>query len=734
MRTFAGRLLPLLVLLSFQARSEDASCTQVPFADLPAVGDVIEDQVTLTAEQAEVQQDGKSRLQGSVRLLHGDRLLSTDRLDYDKQRQRVRVDAESVFRNRSVMVRSQAAEFDIPSRTGQFDATEFLLLDRAARGSADRMQLSASGAVELEQVSYTSCAADSDAWYLRASDIRLDTDSGLGTARNARLEFGGIPILYTPYLRFPIDDRRRTGLLYPSMGQSNRNGFEFRWPLYLNLGPNYDATLTPRYMAERGTQLISDGRYLLRDGEGALRYEYLDNDREFAARGLGHERAFGSWNHVGLFGARTEFEASYAEVSDDQYFEDLGGELGDSSTTHLERFAELTYVAPASYTVGFKVQDYQTVSATVATANEPFRRLPQITVDTLTRKSWRNLRLGFSGEYVNFERDFSVAAAPAVAAQPQSGQRLDLRPYLRFQRDINAWYLNSQVEYRYTAYDLEGASGTLAATSQRQLPVFSAETGLRFERLTSSGSLQTLEPKLFYLHVPYRDQSALPEFDTGEPDFDFPQLFALNRFSGEDRVSDANLLTAAFTTRMINPDDGFVRLSGSLGQITRFESPRVMISTPGYVAPGTGSTDLIAGLDYRFTTEWSLVSSVQWSPDSSQLVRNSYALRYRDGRRRADLGYRYRDTILEQADASAALPIYGAWSGIGRWRYSLANNQTLEGLAGLEYETCCWAVRSAYRRYVATTAGDYSNGIYIQLELKSLTNIGTGVRELLPQD
>lgn len=723
------------MLLSFQARSEDASCTQVPFADLPAVDGVIEDQVTLTAEQADVQQDGKSRLQGSVRLLQGDRLLSADRLDYDKQRQRVRVDAESVFRNRSVMVRSQAAEFDIPSRTGQFDATEFLLLDRAARGSADRLQLSASGAVELNDVSYTSCAADSDAWYLRASDIRLDTDSGLGTARNARLEFGGVPILYTPYLRFPIDDRRRTGLLYPSMGQTNRNGFEFRWPLYLNLGPNYDATLTPRYMAERGTQLNGDGRYLLRRGEGAARYEYLDGDRQLANQ----KRAFGSWDHVGLFNSNTEFEARYAEVSDNQYFEDLGSELADSSTTHLERFAEITYVAPASYTVGVKVQDYQTVSSTVAAANEPFRRLPQVTVDTITRKSWRNLRLGFAGEYVNFERDFSVAASPpTVAAQPRSGQRLDLRPYLRFQRDINAWYLGSQLEYRHTSYQLKDipSPSPLAESSQRELPVFSTETGLRFERLTAGGSLQTLEPKLFYLYVPFRNQDDLPLFDTGEPDFDFPQLFALNRFSGEDRLSDANLLATAFTTRLINPDDGFVRLSASLGQITRLQPARVDVSnsSAGFdAAPGAGSTDFIGSLDYRFNEEWSLASSVQIT-DSGDFARNSYALRYRDGRRRADLGYRYRDTILEQADVSAALPIYGAWSGIGRWRYSLNNNQTLEGLAGLEYDTCCWAVRSAYRRYVATTAGEYSNGIYLQLELKSLTNIGTGVRELLPQD
>ena len=722
----------LLILMSASlplapAFGEDASCAQIPFADLPAVSGGTEDQVTLTAEEAEVQQDGLSRLKGAVRLIQGDRVLTASELDYDKVQQRVRVDAESVFRNNSVMVRSQASEFDIPSRTGIFERTEFLLLDRAARGSAERLHLSADGEVTMDRVSYTSCAADSDAWYLRASDIRLDRDEGAGTARNARLEFGGVPILYTPYLKFPIDDRRRTGLLYPSMGQSNRNGFEFRWPLYLNLAPNYDATLTPRFMAERGTQLITDGRYLLRSGEGKFSYEYLDEDSQ-----TGDRRTLGSFEHLGLLGTRTEMQARYVEISDTQYFEDLGGELNDSSITHLERYAQLNYVAPAAYTLRAKIQDYQRV---ITTATDPFRRLPQIRFDALTRKGWRNIRLGFGGEYVNFERNAQIGS------DPESGQRLDLQPYLRLQKDMNAWYLQSQLDYRYTAYRLKNVpvaippAAQLADSADRELPVFSLESGLRFDRLTGGGNLQTLEPKLFYLYTPFRNQDELPEFDTGDPDFDFPQLFARNRFSGDDRISDANHLAAAFTTRLINPDDGFVRLSASLGQIYRFRETRVT-SIVDPAPPTAGGTDYLAALDYRFTSEWSLAGNVQLS-DNGEFVRNSYALRYRDGRRRADLGYRYRDRsplpTVEQADASAALPVYNAWSLIGRWRYSLADNQTLEGLGGVEYDTCCWAVRGAYRRYLVNT-NEYSNGVYLQLELKSLTNIGTGIRELLPQD
>jgi LPS-assembly protein len=268
----------------------------------------------------------------------------------------------------------------------------------------------------------------------------------------------------------------------------------------------------------------------------------------------------------------------------------------------------------------------------------------------------------------------------------------------------------------------------------RTLPILSAEAGLNFERLTSRDTLQLLQPRAFALYVPYRDQDQIPLFDTGEPDFDFVQVFARNRFSGEDRLSDAKHLAGAATLREIDTTTGALRWSGSIGQLFRFESPRVEIE--GFPAPERGATEFIAQFDYWLTRSWSTVSAAQWSPEDGKFERTQLGLRYRqpEGERQMTLAYRYRRDLLEQADFSFLTPIYGSWKFAGRTRYSLADDESRENYVGLEYGTCCWALRASYRRFIADSSGDFDNGVYLQLELKGLARIGGGQQELLPSE
>jgi LPS-assembly protein len=709
-------VLPLLAACLFATpnlRAAEPACTQISDS-LPRIEASDDPRLVLDADRVDLDAEGRSELQGSVRLRYGDREFSAERLGYDERTRSVDVPAPSTFRSRELLIRSDSAQFDLEAQSGRFDGTEFVLPERSARGNSESIRIDTNGTARLAGVRYTTCAPRSDAWYLEASAIKLDHEEGLGTARNARLRFFGVPILYAPWFQFPIDDRRRTGLLFPTIGESDRTGFDIRQPVYFNLAPNYDATITPRYMSERGVQLDTEGRYLLRRAEGRVGYEILE-DREFDDR----TRRYAELEHRGLLARQLGVDVRFAEVSDPAYFEDLGGSIDLSSITHLERSARFTFNAPASYTVQALFQDYQTIASNVEAVDDPYRRLPQLRIDAITRNAVWDTRLGMSGEYVNFVRSNSV-----------EGQRVDLHPYLRMEKDRVAWFAKSQVDFRYTTYELTGTADEQKSQVDRALPQFSAEYGLRFERFTRTGALQTLEPRLFYLYVPFEDQSDVPVFDGGQPDFDFTQLFARNRFSGEDRIADANQFAGAVTMRQLDPDSGIVRASASFGQLFRFKRPRVVL--PGEPVPGRGATDFIGAIDYRLRDAWTLRLDTQWSPESADFTRTSAAVRYRSERRFFEVAYRFREDLLEQTDVTASTPLYGGFSAIGRWRYSVRDSNSLDAIASLQYETCCWALRTSYRRYVADTQGRFNAGVYLQLELKGLARLGSGLLNLFP--
>jgi len=699
-----------------------AMCTQLPLAaNLPTLVEGSPDgPVHLSADNVSLDKDGISTLIGKVRVMQGGQEFSSEALNYDDSNRTVQIRAESLFRSKQLNIKSEAADFDLNTQTGVFKDALFTLPSRAARGSADEIQVQQQGSAQVHKIRYTTCGPESNAWYLVAGNVHLDYNEGMGTASNARLELAGIPVFYAPYFRFPIDNERHTGLLFPTVGLTQNTGFDFRQPVYLNIAPNIDDTFTPRYMSKRGTQLGNSLRYLFEQSEGKIDLEYLPEDRVTQTR-----RTYFELQHDSLINQRLALDVHVADVSDDQYFEDFGGIQTDASAlTYLDRSARLTYQAPASYTINAIVQDYQTIDSTILPADQPYRRLPEIRLDALTQNSFYNTRAGIGAEYDFFERPNSV-----------DGQRLDLQPFLRMEKDNIAWYSSSQIDARYTAYELSNTAPGQPSSQRRSVPTFSSEGGLRFERITDNGSVQTLEPRLMYLYTPYRNQNNIPTFDSGDPDFDITELFSRNRYSGIDRISDANQASFALSSRLLDPTTGQVRLTATVGQIYRFTAPQV--SLPGFTSPGSGATDFISTLDYRLSSHWVASSLLQWSPSDRQFNRANFAMRYRQDEtnassNRVDVIYRYRRGVLEQSDVVVSTPLFEGWRAAGRWRYSIADNRTLDVLGGLEYETCCWALRTSYRRYIASTNGKFDNGIYVQLELKGMSRLGTGFTSLLP--
>lgn len=729
--TLRWLLAVLSLMVAAGAHAAASSCPQLDYG-MSLVPASHGNHIVIHANQASgsLGGNGVASLSGAVRVSQYGRELSASQLDYNHATHELLAKHGLLFRGPHFIIKSGQVQFNLNQRSGVFTHNAFTLPQRNSRGSAQRIALAQAGTAELDEAQYTTCSPGDESWILKAKRIRIDQRKGVGTAHDAVLWFQHIPLFYLPYFQFPTDGRRHTGLLLPSFGESGRNGFDVRVPLYLNLAPNFDDTFTPRVLTHRGVQLNNDFRYLFKRGKGSFDYHYMNHDRV-----EGHERSFIRWEHEELLSHRLSLKVDFSQVSDINYFDDFGGGynnangniasnggLATSSTPYLTRGAILTYHGHAPYTIQLQAQSYQPLAIITNPDNEPYKILPELSFNGITSHRFLNVGAGFSSAIANFTRSDSI-----------QGQRLFMDPYLQWDLDHDGWYVNSRVDGTYTRYALSGPLNGLPESPQRWLPEYSLGGGLKFERTTASGLLQTLEPKVFYLYVPYRNQSDLPIFDTGLPDFDFSELFARNRYTGEDRIADANQVTSVLTSRLINPLTGRVRLSASFGQIYRFTAPRVAL--PGTPLPASGTSDYVGSIDYQLAKHWATEGTIQWSAANSHIARGIVALQYlSSAQQRLNIAYRYRQNLFNQADVSFVQPIGNRWHIAGRLIYSIRNSSSLEAFGGLEYETCCWAIRGGVRRYIANVSGKLSTGFFLQLTLKGLTSVGTGWGGLLPND
>ncbi|MDE2148225.1 MAG: LPS assembly protein LptD [Gammaproteobacteria bacterium] len=705
---------------------EAASCVQQQFTGV--FGPVsASDKVDIHADSVQLQNNGLSNLNGSVRISQSGREFVAQSLHFDATARTIQADQPSLFRDHQLVVQSDRAKFDLDRGIGDFSGTHFTLLDRHSRGGAEALHFSQSGQAELRGAEYTSCAPGDDAWLLQAGSIKLDRVSGLGVARNAVLRVRGVPILWLPYFRFPIDNRRRSGLLFPTIGESSKTGFDARWPLYLNLAPNFDDTFTPRVTSRRGTLLDNVFRYLLPGNRGSFEYNFLNKDHED-----NELRSFIHFQHQGILVPHLALNVDFAQVSDRNFFSTFGGnDVGNafigSSTPFLPRQATLTYQPSSNFSLQALGQSFQPLTVLGNRDDVPYKREPEIRLDTITANSLWQTRAGLNGDFTNFKRSSST-----------EGERLYLDPYLRWQVDHLSWFANAQADYTYTRYQLTFPEPQQSRAPQRQLPMLSADFGSRFNHVTDSGWLQTLEPEVQYLYVPFRNQDQLPNFDAGQPDFDLSQLFARNRFSGEDRIADAKQITTALTTRLLDPATGLVRLTASVGETYRFTAPTV--SLPDAPQPSAGFSNLLTFFDFQFNAHWDARSSTETNPRFDSIRRADIDFRFHDDRHVLDLAYRYRQGLLQQTDVSVLTPLIGNWKIAGRLQYSLRFRNTVSSFAGLQYDSCCWSAQVAYRRFLSNDApngtflanttssrpGRFSNGIFLQFEFKGLGRIGRG--------
>ncbi len=744
----------------------------------------------LGAKVSRYQQEQQiATLAGDVVMRQGSMQAEADEANLYQAENRGELVGNVKIRDNGSLVVGDRAEIQLDTGEAQVDNAEYVMHKSRIRGNALYAKRSENAIIRLKDGTYTTCEPNSNAWQLKGNNITLNPATGFGTATNVTLRVKDIPVLYTPYIYFPIDDRRQSGFLPPSFSTSSDTGFMLVTPYYFNLAPNYDATLYPRYMAKRGLLMEGEFRYLTPSSEGQFGGAWLndEDDKRKDMTDYQDQRWMVNWQHKGGLDSRWMTEVDYTDISDPYYFQDLeSDQIGVESRDFLNQQGALTYRG-GSYTARLNMQAYE--RATIINIT-PYDKLPQLTLNGVLPYKPAGLKFGYDTELVRFDRnlrngdfkDEDGVSTPWYDTRVRglaraNGDRATVAPSVSLPMNWTYGFLTPKIKYSYSRYDLDldtlgktQVGGSYDSSPTRDVPIFSVDSGLYFDRDTQwfgKNYRQTLEPRLYYLNVPYKDQTDIPVFDTGEYTFNYASLFRDNRFSGGDRIGDENKLSLGITNRWIE-ENGFERQRFSIGQALYLKDRKVQLPGIDYRTRTDAKSDVspyALEYEYRFNRDWRFNSDFNWDPDSRSTRSGSAMFHYQpedNVNKIVNLGYRYRNDMvrydqttgqwtvgggdygtpgspnyikdyykIQQHDFSIMWPIVPQWTAIARWQHDYNRNRTLEALGGFEYDNCCWKLRLINRYWVdydeysqdapQNEKGDH--GIFLQIVLKGLGGV-----------
>ena len=615
----------------------------------------------------------------------------------------------------------------------------------------------------LRQATYTTCAPQDKAWSVEATSITLDDAKATGVAKNAVIRIHEWPVFYTPYLSFPTNKDRKSGFLLPIAGYSNVGGFDLGVPYYWNIAPNYDMTITPHEYSERGVMMGGEFRYLTPKSIGIIRGDFLPNDRAFKNFLYNNENQFpqlrgmstNRWSTAILETTRItpnlQLHIEAEQVSDDYYLQDFSSNLAQITQRQLLHQADLIYSTDHWIFSGM-AQSYQTLQP----VNEPpispvYERLPQILAHGFYYDLPFHANLNILGQYDQFHW-------PESTLLPQ-GPRFHFNPVLTVPI-IKPWgFITPSLQFVENYYQLDHLSQSDDSSFNRTIPRYSVDGGLFFERslsLRNAGYNQTLEPRLFYLQVPYQNQTSIPIFDSGYMIFNADQLFRTNRFSGFDRIGDANQLAYALTSRWLFAETGAEKATFSIGQIKYFSDRKVQLcynstgycvanpNSLGYLSNTYGVSPVASRAGYNFNSLWGITGDYIWDPATKATNNADLNLHYQPiPKAIINAGYSYlvnadatqvrnnaaQNTALHQAIFAYAWPLSEKWSTVGAYSQNISKNYTMMTLLGMQYDSCCWAMRllggRTFKNLNVSFEPQYNNNVYLQIVLKGLGTIAT---------
>ena len=650
-------------------------------------------------------------LSGNTALQRLDQLLRADSLTYNADTTAYDAEGHIRYQERGMLFSADSMKGTTTPEYGVADNVQYQLLGSRGNGVASQAIMLDRDRDKLHDVTYSTCDLHNRVWEIEAKTMTMDRDEGLGRAHDVTMRMKGVPFLWLPYMRFPIDNRRQTGFLYPSFGKRSRAGFFVSIPFYWNIAPNYDATFTPTWYADRGGLLESQFRWLTDTSKGELNLDYMPHDRV-----ADRNRGYLTLSNTTKLPWDLRWNTYIARATDKAWFQDFGENLITSRALQLH---SSSYVSSSGdwWNAGVGADWYQIVTPGISDRAAAYRRLPRLYFNA-------DRPIGGPG---GPEWGINTEAVRFVQPEKIGGERFDMYPYLAWPLQGAAWFLRPEVGVRYTAYNLpQPVAGSNTDHPTRTTPIFDVDAGLIFERdahLFGSDYTQTLEPRVYYLRVPYRNQDDLPLFDTRSLTFDFWQLFTTNSFSGADRQMNANDLSLALTTRFLD-QNGVEKLSASIGQIRYFDPQRVTLRRGGKAVDYSGS-NYVANLTIALNDNWRLTTSQQWNPNTDETDVSTVGLQRRlwgDGI--VNLDYRYRRDLIEQASMTAEVPVGAAWKLVGGYTYSLRDKRAIDAFAGIEWDSCCTAVRILSRHYVYDFKGDSNNAIMFEIQFKGVGSYG----------
>jgi LPS-assembly protein len=701
--------------------------------------EISEGSIEIEGNSLETLLDRKMKAKGNAILKKGNKTIKAEVIEYDEVSEKIITTGNTNIDLGSMSLRGSNLSFKLSDETGQMDDASFnfknsdkqeksvikkgvVVTKRSYdfRGDAKAIFFEGENKKRFQSSRITTCEADSDDWYLKSSNMEVNTKTDRANASNAILEFKGLPVLYTPYIDFSLNKNRKSGFLGSTFGTTSQSGFEFRVPYYFNISPNMDATLTARYLGKRGPLADGEFRYLTENYSGFNKLQYMNHDQSSGQ----DNRYYVKLDHQHKFNNGWSASYNFQKVSDDTYFSDLATMIQVTSLVNLPQRANINY-AGETWKFNALTEKYQTLTNA---SNSPYQRLPQLNLSG--RKDFDSYILDFKSQWAYFDRDEKFTYG---LNEKPTGSRLSITPGISVPFTETYGYIKPKLSANVRSYNLNNSN---IGNKDIFTPIVSVDSGMYFDRtvnLQNQNFTNTLEPRLFYVYIPYKDQSALPNFDTGLADLNMQTLFSENQYNGQDRINDANQLTASITSKFIDKN-GKERLSGILAQRYYFEDRKIFGTE---LNAKKANSDIFMGATVRLANSLNLDAMFQYDPDSSKLLRSTLSSRYNpEPGKILNLSYRMIENVsdsnqdLKVFNAAGQWPLGNRFYSIARYNYDLKNSQTIEVLGGVEYDGGCWVARTVFDRISLPTNPEPNYTFFMQLELNGLGTIGSDARKL----
>ena len=703
--------------------------------------EISQDLVEIEGDKLETLLDRKMKARGNAILKKGNKTIKAELIEYDEISEKLITQGNTSIELENISLTGSTLNYKLTDYTGQMDDVSFNLKSQKKeqtvikrgyeitkhnynyRGDAKTIFFDGENKKRLQSSRITTCEANSDDWYIKSKNIEIDTKKDQVKASNAFVEFKGVPIFYMPSTSFSLNKNRQSGFLSSTLGTTTRSGFDLRIPYYFNISPNMDATLSARYLGKRGPLAEGQFRYLTENYSGVNELQYMNHDE---ASGQDN-RYFLKLTHQHQFGRGWSGSYDLQKVSDNNYFSDLASMIQVTSVVNLPQRANLNYSGDI-WKLNVLTEKYQTLTNA---SNSPYQRLPQVNLSG--KKDYDNFTLDFKSQWTLFERDDKFAST-FTDAQKISGSRLSMTPAITIPLTSSYGYIKPKVSTNLRSYNLNHSPDN---NKDIITPIFSIDSGVYLDRninFLSQNYTNTLEPRLFYVYIPYKDQSVLPNFDTGLADLNMQTLFYENQYNGLDRINDANQLTASVTSKILDKN-GKERLSAIIAQRYYFEDRRIFGND--LLEAKKANSDIFMGASAKLPNSLNLDAMFQFNPSSNNLLRSTLGARYNpEPGKMLNVSYRLIDNILdsnqnlEVFNAAGQWPLGNRFYSIGRYNYDLKSSQTIEVLAGLEYDGGCWVARSIFDRISLPTTPEANYAFFVQLELNGIGSIGSDANRL----